>query len=152
MCLSSERPNICKMVHLPLQSGSSAVLQRMRRGHTREVLFSELRNSVSSSKYRLWSSLFNWIQAYLALTQHMRSIIPNLSFSTDIIRYFMFFAYFVALYLVAFVAKPKKITCRRLTWCFRFLIFLNNLILCIRLASIMLLCFLTLSARKLMVS
>jgi tRNA A37 methylthiotransferase MiaB len=37
LTLVSERPNICKMVHLPLQSGSSTVLLRMRRGHTREV-------------------------------------------------------------------------------------------------------------------
>ncbi|KAG6439334.1 hypothetical protein O3G_MSEX000685, partial [Manduca sexta] len=33
----SERSNICKMLHLPAQSGSSAVLERMRRGYTREA-------------------------------------------------------------------------------------------------------------------
>lgn len=32
-----ERPNICKQVHLPVQSGSSAVLARMRRGYSREA-------------------------------------------------------------------------------------------------------------------
>ena len=30
-------PNICKQLHMPAQSGSSAVLQRMRRGYTREA-------------------------------------------------------------------------------------------------------------------
>lgn len=31
-----ERPNICKSLHLPAQSGNSNVLERMRRGYTRE--------------------------------------------------------------------------------------------------------------------
>jgi tRNA A37 methylthiotransferase MiaB len=30
-------PNIAKQLHMPAQSGSSSVLQRMRRGYTREA-------------------------------------------------------------------------------------------------------------------
>lgn len=52
-------PNICKNIHLPIQSGNSAVLERMRRGYTKE--------------------------AYLELVDHIRSIIPNVSFSSDFI-------------------------------------------------------------------
>ncbi|CAH2232373.1 jg15311 [Pararge aegeria aegeria] len=55
----SKRPNICKMLHLPAQSGSSAVLERMRRGYTRE--------------------------AYLRLVEHIRSVIPGVGLSTDMI-------------------------------------------------------------------
>lgn len=52
-------PNICKNIHLPIQSGNDAVLNRMRRGYTKE--------------------------AYLDLVNHIRSIIPNVSFSSDFI-------------------------------------------------------------------
>lgn len=31
------QPNVCSNLHLPVQSGSSSVLARMRRGYTREV-------------------------------------------------------------------------------------------------------------------
>ncbi|XP_075979981.1 mitochondrial tRNA methylthiotransferase CDK5RAP1 [Anticarsia gemmatalis] len=55
----SERPNICKLLHLPAQSGSSAVLERMRRGYTRE--------------------------AYLTLVEHVKNTIPGVGFSTDMI-------------------------------------------------------------------
>ncbi|XP_026741842.1 CDK5 regulatory subunit-associated protein 1 isoform X2 [Trichoplusia ni] len=47
----SERPNLCKLLHLPAQSGSSAVLDRMRRGYSRE--------------------------AYLDLIQHVKNTIPG---------------------------------------------------------------------------
>lgn len=60
--LISERPNICKQIHLPAQSGSTEVLNRMRRGYSRE--------------------------AYLDLVQHIRSIIPNIAFSSDFIAGF----------------------------------------------------------------
>ncbi|XP_063829243.1 mitochondrial tRNA methylthiotransferase CDK5RAP1 [Ostrinia nubilalis] len=55
----SERPNICKLLHLPAQSGCSAVLERMRRGYTRE--------------------------AYLLLVEHVRNTIPGVGLSTDMI-------------------------------------------------------------------
>ncbi|KAL4714284.1 hypothetical protein ACJJTC_009636 [Scirpophaga incertulas] len=55
----SERANICKLVHLPAQSGSSAVLQRMRRGYSRE--------------------------AYLTLARHIRRTLPGVGLSTDMI-------------------------------------------------------------------
>jgi ribosomal protein S12 methylthiotransferase len=45
----AERPNICKYLDMPLQSGSDQVLKRMRRGITRqktEELISEIRNKV----------------------------------------------------------------------------------------------------------
>ncbi|KAI5749798.1 hypothetical protein M8J76_010261 [Diaphorina citri] len=60
--LIKERRNICKMLHLPAQSGNSEVLERMRRGYTRE--------------------------AYLALVDKIRSIIPGVSLSSDFIAGF----------------------------------------------------------------
>lgn len=58
----AQRPNLCPSIHLPLQSGSSSVLQRMRRGYTRE--------------------------AYLELVAKARRMIPNVAISTDIITGF----------------------------------------------------------------
>jgi tRNA-2-methylthio-N6-dimethylallyladenosine synthase len=52
-------PAVCKHIHLPVQSGSSAVLQRMRRRHTRDE--------------------------YLALVARIRAAIPNVQLSTDMI-------------------------------------------------------------------
>lgn len=60
--LIAERPNICKQIHLPAQSGNSMVLDRMRRGYTRE--------------------------AYLDLVYHIRNILPNIYFSSDFIAGF----------------------------------------------------------------
>uniref|UniRef100_A0A2P2JII2 CDK5RAP1-like protein n=1 Tax=Rhizophora mucronata TaxID=61149 RepID=A0A2P2JII2_RHIMU len=54
-----DRYNICKFIHLPAQTGSSTVLERMRRGYTREV--------------------------YLDLVQKIRNIIPNVGLSSDFI-------------------------------------------------------------------
>ncbi|KAG5455450.1 MAG: hypothetical protein BJ554DRAFT_5130 [Olpidium bornovanus] len=55
----TRHPNICKQVHMPAQSGSSRVLDRMRRGYTRE--------------------------AYLALVKRLREMIPGVSISSDFI-------------------------------------------------------------------
>ena len=52
-------PKICKLVHLPLQSGSNSVLQAMNRKYTREK--------------------------YLAEVEYLRSKIPNAEVTTDII-------------------------------------------------------------------
>ncbi|XP_078411522.1 mitochondrial tRNA methylthiotransferase CDK5RAP1 isoform X1 [Cetorhinus maximus] len=60
--LIQERANICKQIHLPAQSGSTAVLKAMRRGYTRE--------------------------AYLELVEHIRRIIPGVSLSSDFIAGF----------------------------------------------------------------
>ena len=57
--LMNERPNICKHVHLPAQSGSTRVLERMRRGYTRE--------------------------AYISLVERIRTILPDSSLSSDFI-------------------------------------------------------------------
>ncbi|PKA58307.1 CDK5RAP1-like protein [Apostasia shenzhenica] len=54
--LMKDRNNICKSIHLPAQSGSNSVLQRMRRGYTRE--------------------------AYLDLVHKIRSIIPSVGISS----------------------------------------------------------------------
>lgn len=51
--------NICKSLHMPAQSGSSSVLERMRRGYTRE--------------------------SYIELIKHIRTKIPEVSLSTDMI-------------------------------------------------------------------
>lgn len=60
--LIQERHNICKQLHLPAQSGSTRVLEAMRRGYTRE--------------------------AYLELVQHVRNTIPGVSLSSDFIAGF----------------------------------------------------------------
>lgn len=54
-----DRHNVCKCIHLPAQTGSSTVLERMRRGYTRE--------------------------AYLELVQKIRRIIPDVGLSSDFI-------------------------------------------------------------------
>jgi tRNA-2-methylthio-N6-dimethylallyladenosine synthase len=53
------RPNICRQIHLPLQSGSTAVLTRMNRGYSRED--------------------------YLRKIDLLKSLMPGISLSTDII-------------------------------------------------------------------
>ncbi|KAL8179868.1 UNVERIFIED_CONTAM: CDK5 regulatory subunit associated protein 1 [Gekko kuhli] len=60
--LVRERPNLCKQIHLPAQSGSSRVLEAMRRGYTRE--------------------------AYLELVHHIRASLPGVSLSSDFIAGF----------------------------------------------------------------
>lgn len=51
--------NVCRNLHLPAQSGNNAVLERMRRGYTRE--------------------------AYLQLVDTIRSYLPNVGLSSDFI-------------------------------------------------------------------
>lgn len=58
----AEQKNICNYIHIPVQSGNNEVLRRMRRTYTRE--------------------------AYLELIQNMRTIIPGVGLSTDIIAGF----------------------------------------------------------------
>eukprot|EP00850_Spirogloea_muscicola_P023615 SM000372S13691 [mRNA] locus=s372:53911:57982:- [translate_table: standard] len=60
--LIRDRPNICKSIHLPAQSGSSLVLTRMRRGYSRE--------------------------SYLELVERIRDIIPDVAISSDFITGF----------------------------------------------------------------
>ncbi|XP_024544453.1 CDK5RAP1-like protein [Selaginella moellendorffii] len=57
-----EHHNVCNSIHLPVQSGSSRVLERMRRGYTRE--------------------------AYLELVERIREIIPGVALSSDFIAGF----------------------------------------------------------------
>ena len=58
----ADRPNLAKHLHLPAQSGSTSVLERMRRGYSRE--------------------------AYLALVERARKKIPGVTISTDMISGF----------------------------------------------------------------
>jgi tRNA-N(6)-(isopentenyl)adenosine-37 thiotransferase enzyme MiaB len=58
----SKRRNVCKQIHLPAQSGSTAVLERMRRGYTRE--------------------------AYLELVSLIREYLPGVALSSDFIAGF----------------------------------------------------------------
>jgi len=55
----AESEKVCKLIHLPLQSGSTNVLKTMNRKYTKEQ--------------------------YLTLVEKMKKAIPNLSLSTDII-------------------------------------------------------------------
>ncbi len=54
-----EEPKICGQLHLPVQSGSTSVLRRMKRGYTREE--------------------------YLEKVAMLRELVPGISLSTDII-------------------------------------------------------------------
>ena len=58
----AKHENICKYIHLPVQSGSTAVLKRMNRQHTREE--------------------------YIELVDNIRRILPDCSISQDIITGF----------------------------------------------------------------
>lgn len=57
--LMKNRPNICKQIHLPAQSGNDRVLKSMRRGYTRK--------------------------SYVDLAHHIRSILPDVALSSDFI-------------------------------------------------------------------
>jgi tRNA-2-methylthio-N6-dimethylallyladenosine synthase len=58
----AEEPKLCKSVHLPLQSGSDAVLERMRRGYT--------------------------VADYRAIVTRLRAAMPDIALSTDILSGF----------------------------------------------------------------
>lgn len=62
LLVMSKYENICKYIHLPVQSGNSAVLERMNRGYSRE-----------------------W---YLERIDAIKRIMPNCAISTDIITGF----------------------------------------------------------------
>ena len=55
----AERPNVCKQIHLPAQSGNTDMLFKMRRNHSRE--------------------------AYLTLVDRIRERIPHIALSSDFI-------------------------------------------------------------------
>jgi tRNA-2-methylthio-N6-dimethylallyladenosine synthase len=59
MAAMRDLPQVCRHLHLPVQSGSTRVLQAMRRRHTREE--------------------------YLDLVARLRETIPNIALSTDMI-------------------------------------------------------------------
>ena len=58
----AEEPKICKYVHLPVQSGSDVVLERMKRGYT--------------------------VADYRAIVLALRAAMPDIAFSTDILTGF----------------------------------------------------------------
>ncbi|KYQ93709.1 hypothetical protein DLAC_05096 [Tieghemostelium lacteum] len=60
--LIKERPNICKSLHIPAQSGNSNVLKNMRRGYTRE--------------------------SYIELINTIRRVLPEATISSDFISGF----------------------------------------------------------------
>jgi len=62
LSLMAERNNVCNHLHMPAQSGSSTVLERMRRGYTRE--------------------------AYMELIDDVRRTIPDVAITSDFITGF----------------------------------------------------------------
>jgi tRNA-2-methylthio-N6-dimethylallyladenosine synthase len=62
LMVMADYPNICRAVHLPVQSGSTAVLKRMNRGYTRDT--------------------------YMQRIEAIRKILPGAAVSTDIITGF----------------------------------------------------------------
>lgn len=58
----AEEPKVCKYVHLPLQSGSDVVLERMRRGYT--------------------------VDDYRTIVRALRAAMPDIALSTDILTGF----------------------------------------------------------------
>ncbi|MGE5182662.1 MAG: radical SAM protein, partial [Acidobacteriota bacterium] len=58
----AEEPTLCKYVHLPVQSGSDVVLERMRRGYT--------------------------VADYRAIVRALRAAMPDIALSTDILSGF----------------------------------------------------------------
>ena len=55
----ADRPTVCRQIHLPLQSGSSAVLEKMNRGYTRA--------------------------GYMEKIAMLKALMPGISLSTDVI-------------------------------------------------------------------
>lgn len=55
----ASHPRICRHIHLPVQSGSTAILEKMNRGYTREQ--------------------------YIKLVENIRAAIPGIAITTDII-------------------------------------------------------------------
>lgn len=55
----ASNPKVCKSMHMPLQSGSTNILEKMRRGYTKE-----------------------W---FLNRAQRLRDMVPNVAISTDVI-------------------------------------------------------------------
>ncbi|MBQ9548869.1 MAG: tRNA (N6-isopentenyl adenosine(37)-C2)-methylthiotransferase MiaB [Bacteroidales bacterium] len=62
IAVMAARPNICRHIHLPVQSGSDRLLEKMRRGYTRE-----------------------W---YLGRVRAIRSAMPDCAITTDVIAGF----------------------------------------------------------------
>ena len=58
----AEEPKVCKYVHLPVQSGSNVVLERMRRGYT--------------------------VEDYRTIVKNLRAAMPHIALSTDILTGF----------------------------------------------------------------
>jgi tRNA-2-methylthio-N6-dimethylallyladenosine synthase len=59
MCTVGTLDKVCEYIHLPVQSGSSAVLKRMHRGYTRDD--------------------------YLVQVEQLRALVPDVAISTDLI-------------------------------------------------------------------
>ena len=58
----ASHPNVCRHIHLPVQSGSDRILEKMRRRYTRE-----------------------W---YLSRVDRIRELMPDCAISTDVIAGF----------------------------------------------------------------
>ncbi|XP_021102486.1 CDK5 regulatory subunit-associated protein 1 isoform X1 [Heterocephalus glaber] len=79
--LIQERDNICKQIHLPAQSGSSRVLEAMRRG-------SDLLGEGTSYTFPCFFNDKYSREAYVELVHHLRESIPGVCLSSDFIAGF----------------------------------------------------------------
>jgi hypothetical protein len=68
--------NICKALHIPAQSGSTSVLERMRRGYAVSLL--RIGASLTVSRFPLRYSR----EAYLSLIDRIRLAMPGVAIST----------------------------------------------------------------------
>ena len=74
--------NICKHIHLPVQSGSNAMLEKMRRKYTREWYLERVRKIRSVSVYDPWKDAWSGLgrKTAVRLPDFKRSVIVKIEY------------------------------------------------------------------------